>query len=139
MLSTFSSKYLSTILITLITAIISIIATLIVTYLKTSSINYEDLISTMLGALLSLSLMQSIMYPIIYKYGIEKARLGIFVLVFAIFIIGALLYKLCDFSSLITYLDSLGNYIIIIIPILIILMLYISYKVSEHINFKKEY
>ena len=79
------------------------------------------------------------MYPTIYKFGVEKARIGIFVSVFGIAIIGGLLSNIFNFGKVLELLKLLENYIIIIIPIIMVVMLYISYKISERINLNKEF
>lgn len=133
------SRYTSTLLMIFVTTFIVTISSLIIMYNKTQSFNYEEVLSTMLGVSFTTILFVSFMYPIIYKFGVEKARIGIFTGIFGIAIIISLLSKIYDFSKLIKLLDVLENYIMIIMPIIMIGMLYTSYKISIKINLKKEF
>ena len=133
------AKYLATILLVIITTIITTILTIGISYAHTKIIDVESIFSTILGAVFATSLLQSFMYPTIYKFGVENARIGIFIVVFGVATIAGIIAKFVDFKPILQSLDNLGNYWMIILPIVIILMLYISYKFSEGIYKKKEY
>ncbi len=133
------AKYLATIILISITAIIITILAVTISYVNTKTIDVENIFSTILGAIFATSLLQSFMYPSIYKLGVEKARIGIFVVVFGIAIIGGIIAKYIDFKPIFQTLDNLGNYWMIILPIVMIVILYLSYKISERIYMKKEY
>ncbi len=133
------SKYITTILMTLIISIITVILSFIISYVNTKTINYEQILVTMFGTIFGTLLVLTIMYPIIYKFGVEKARIGIFLLVFGIVIIGSLLATYVDLSNVFKSLAFLEDYLIIILIIVAITMVYISYKVSEKIFSKKEF
>lgn len=133
------AKYLATIILLTITTLITTIITLIISYVQNKILDLDDILAVILGTVFATTLLQSFMYPSIYKFGVEKARIGIFIGVFGISIIGGIMAKYCDFESLFQVLDVLNNYGIIIISIVIIVMLYISYKISEKIYNKKEY
>lgn len=133
------AKYLATILLVIITTIIVTILSITIAYARTKSIDIENVISNIIGSVFAITLLQSIMYPSIYKFGVEKARIGLFIIVFGIAIIGSILAKVFDFESLFQILDVLNNYWMIIFPIIMIIVLYISYKISESIYKKKEY
>ncbi len=133
------SKYITTILMTLIVSIITIILSFIISYVNTQTINYEKILVTMFGTIFGTLLVLTIMYPIIYKFGVEKARIGIFLLVFGIVIIGSLLANFVNLSSILKSLAFLEDYLIIILIIVAIIMVYGSYKISEKIFNKKEF
>ena len=133
------SKYISTLLMIIITTFIVGLASFIITYTQTQKVNYEEILSIILGTSFATILLESFMYPTIYKFGVEKARIGIFVSVFGIAIIGGLLSNIFNFGKVLELLKLLENYIIIIIPIIMVVMLYISYKISERINLNKEF
>ncbi len=133
------AKYLATIILISITTIIITILSVTISYVNTKTIDVENIFSTILGSMFATTLLQSFMYPSIYKLGVEKARIGIFVVVFGITIIGGIIAKYIDFKPILQTLDNLGNYWMIIIPIVMIVMLYLSYKISENIYMKKEY
>jgi len=133
------AKYLATILLIIITTIILSILTILIAYLKDNLIDFNNLISSLLGIVLATTLIQSLMYPAIYKFGLEKARIGLFILIFGIAIIGSILLKFLSFEvpkNLITILNTYG---LILIPLIATLILFISYKISEHIFLNKEF
>ena len=111
------AKYIATIVLILVTVLITAILTIIIVYYRTKTVNLASMGESIFGAIFTTTLLQSIMYPAIYKFGIEKARI----------------------ASIIQGLAFLENYMMIIIPIIIVVMLYISYKISEAIYNRKEY
>lgn len=133
------AKYIATLLLILVTVIITTILTIIIGYYRTKTINIESMGETIIEAIFATTLLQSIMYPTIYKFGVEKARIVIFIVVFGFALIGGVLSKYIDFESIIQGLTFLENYTMMIIPIVIVVMLYISYKISESIYIRKEY
>ena len=93
----------------------------------------------MLGTIFGTLLVLTFMYPIIYKFGVEKARIFIFIIVFGIVIIGGFIIQYIDLSNILKTLSLLENYLVIILIALTIIMVYISYKISEKIYLKKEF
>lgn len=132
------SKYITTILMTSIISIITIILSFIIAY-KNNQTNYEQILITNLLEVAATLLVLTFMYPIIYKFGIEKARIGIFIIVFGLVIIGSFIAQYLDLSFIAKLLSFLENYLVIILIIITILMVYISYKISEKIFMKKEF
>ncbi len=137
--SNVKSKYITTILMTFIVSVITIILSFIISYVNTKTINYEQILVTMFGTIFGTLLVLTVMYPIIYKFGVEKARIGIFLLVFGIVIIGSLLANYLDLSNVLKSFAFLEDYLIIILIIVAIIMVYGSYKISEKIFSKKEF
>lgn len=133
------AKYIVTLLLIFATMLIVFILTMAIGYYRTKTVNLESMGESMLGAVFATTLLQSIMYPAIYKYGVDKARIAIFIVAFCFAIIGGLLSKYIDFESIIQGLAFLENYMALIVPIIIVIMVYSSYKVSENIYKKKEY
>lgn len=133
------AKYLSTLFVLFVNVIITVLISIISCYVR-NDLNIKYIISTMIGCCSGTILFQSIFYPCIYKFGIEKSRIGIFISIFGltglitILIKNGLKIKIPQSISI-----FLNNYWMIIIPILIILILYISYKISKHIYLKKEF
>ena len=133
------SKYITTILMTIIVSIITVILAFIISYVNTKVINYEQILVTMFGTVFGTLLVLTVMYPIIYKFGVEKARIGIFIIVFGTVIIGSLLANYIDITNLLTSLSFLKDYLILILIIITLIMVYASYKISEKIFTKKEF
>ena len=133
------SKYITTILMILIVSIITIILSFIISYINVKTINYKQIFISMLDTIFGTLLVLSFMYPIIYKFGIEKARIGIFFIVFLLVAIGGFLSQYLDLSLITKLLLSIENYLVLILIILSIIIVYISYKISERIFNKKEF
>ena len=94
----------------------------------------------MVVASLASFIFEAIMYPIIFKFGVEKARIAIFVFVFAfIFLINFLVMQTNMLSNLSPILTFIGNYYYIVLPLIGILALVISYIISVKIYMKKEF
>lgn len=133
------AKYLATIMLIILTTIVISILAIITFYAHTRTIDFENILSSLVGALFATVLLQSFMYPTIYKFGLEKARISIFIIVFGITLLIGIISKVVNFSSLLQTLNTLNNYWMIILPLIMIIMLYVSYKISEKIYMKKEY
>lgn len=133
------AKYIATIFMILVVSVITTILSFIISYANTKTINYEQILVSMLGTIFGTLLVLTFMYPIIYKFGIEKARIGIFIIVFGLVIIGSFIAQYLDLSFIAKLLSFLENYLVIILIIVTILMVYISYKISEKIFMKKEF
>ncbi len=133
------SKYITTMLMILMVSIITMILSLMISYINTKTLNYEQILVTMFGTLFGTLIVLSLMYPIIYKCGVEKARIVIFLLVFGIVIIGGFLIQYIDFTFITKSLTFLGNYIFPILMVIMIIMVWISYKISLNIFRKKEF
>lgn len=133
------SKYLTTILLVAITTIIVMTLEIVIAYAREKTIDFENIISSILGGIIATSSIQTFMYPAIYKFGVEKARIGVFIGVFGVTILAGVIAKSVDFNSLFKSLSFINDYWMIVVPIIMILMLYISYKISERIYLKKEF
>ncbi len=133
------SKYVATILMVLAVSIITIILSFVISYINTKSIDYQLILVSTLGTIFATLLVLTFMYPIIYKFGVEKARIGIFLIVFGLVIIGGFISEYLDLSLISKSLSFLERYLIIILILITIIMVYISYKISEKIFSKKEF
>ncbi len=133
------AKYIATIIMTFIFAIITLLLSFLISYINTKTIPYEQTLISMLGNIFGTLLVLTFMYPIIYKFGLEKARIGIFLIIFGLVIIGGFLSSYLDLSFIGKTLNFLGKYIVLIIIIITILMVYLSYKISIKIYSKKEF
>lgn len=133
------AKYIATAILIIISTVLMTIISISIAYARTNDIELEKNLSLMLGSLFATVLVQAFMYPTIYKFGVEKARIGIFIAVFGITMIGTMLVRGVDFSFLAKPLSFINEHWLMIIPITIILMWYLSLKLSEKIYKKKEF
>ena len=132
------SKYIASLILTIVTIILTIILNSLVGLIN-NNLEFDKFISTIMGCVFGVILIQSIMYPFIFKYGMEKGRIGLFVISFAIVgIIGLLssVLKINIPTNVVTFFD---NSWFVIIPLISIVLLLISYKISEKIYLKKEF
>lgn len=132
------SKYVASIVLLLLSLLITILLNYIVSLIS-SNIDFNKFIETLLGSTSAIILIESIMYPLIFKYGIEKGRIGLFLLSFVIFGVTSLLIKVIKISIPSNLVSLFSNYSFIILPLMIIISLLISYKISEKIYMKKEF
>lgn len=133
------AKYLSSILLALILVIVSLIMSIVINYVKNIPINLEETISLLAGIVLSNVIVISLLYPIFFKFGSTNGRLILFVVIFGITVILAVIAKFVDFSFLKDFIDALDRYLFIEIPIISVILLIISYFVSNKIYKNKEF
>lgn len=132
------AKYLSVFLASLLVAIFSILISLTVSISK-NSLDLNDLLSSTATSLVAISIIISLLIPFILKYGSEKGRIIIFAFVFGFIGLVAIISKLTTIkipSSILTLLNNYGEVILIIFSILILI---VSYLISQKIYSKKEF
>ncbi len=142
-------KYILAIGATILGGLLGFIVTLLVgnvmNYLRPDDfidVNIETLLSTSIGGMFGISLIQSIQIPSIFKWGAEKGRIQMFIVLFVLVIIGAIagfLLKQAGLSVDIEKLESiLNNFGLVALILLSCLMYFISYKISYKIYKNKE-
>lgn len=137
------ARYIYILLLSIIGAIIGVVLSIVLQLLKVGNIlELEGILLTILTAVLTITVLQSVQIPIMYKFGAEKGR--IVQMLFSVAIIavasGAIVffikilppYSLDDVKIIMQYGYVIG--------IAIIAFLYfISYKISYKIYLKKEF
>lgn len=132
------SKYLTGLILLITSTILGGIIS-ITTGLLNNEINWSETFSSLTGCIFTILILMSLMMPIIYKFGSEKGRILLFSLSFIFVGVITLIARLIDLKSFSIWLESLGNLLYFILPIIIILILLISYFVSCDIYRKKEF
>lgn len=132
------AKYIASIFLSLV-AILFTYLLVVLFGVANHNLNLEETTTTLLGCWSAIILLQSIMYPLIFKLGIEKGRIFLLVLVFGISALIGLLFQNIKISLSTEAIHFLDNYLLIILPFLMVIILYISYKISEKIVQKKEF
>ena len=98
------------------------------------NLDYESLIATTIGGMWGISLIQAIQIPSIFKWGAEKGRIQMFVLLFVIVAVVAGIAFLIMQTNFHIDVEMLKNVIhqfgFIILVLTMIIMYYISYKIS---------
>ena len=125
--------------------IITIIVANIMNYIKPEdmiNIDYKGLLVSTIGGMFGIALIQSIQIPSIYKWGAEKGRIQMFVLVFGIVAIisgiAFLLIKMNININIEIIENILNNYGMLLLIGIIVLLYFISYKISCKVYNKKE-
>lgn len=143
------AKYILAIGSTILGGILGIILTIIIANImnyvrpeKLIDLNYESLITTTIGGMFGISLIHAIQIPSIYKWGAEKGRVQMFILVFILIVlvagVGYLIMKSSFNIDLAKIENIMQQYGLILLLALMAVMYYISYKVSNKIYNKKE-
>ena len=105
-------------------------------------INIDTLLATTIGGLFGVSLIQAIQIPSIFKWGAEKGRIQMFIVLFVLALIGAgvgFLIKESGLSVDIEKLESvLKNFGLFLLILLSFIIYFISYKISYKIYKNKE-
>lgn len=107
-----------------------------------NSLNIEELISLSFGTICGIILVASIFTPFIYKFGAQKGRIALFIIIAFISALGSILMKNINvnFTLILNYIDNLNPIIIIAtILVLLLIVMYITYIVSYKIYNRKEF
>lgn len=106
------------------------------------NLDYGELLISTVAGMWGISLVQSIQIPSIYKWGAERGRIQMFVLIFILIVavggIGFLALKSgidIDLGMIESFMNEFG---IILLVVLMFAMYFISYKVSYRIYRNKE-
>lgn len=143
------SKFILAIVSTIIGGILGFALTIIIAnlmnYIKIDNVqalDYKNLIVTTMSGMFGISLIQSIQIPSIYKWGAEKGRIQMFILVFLIIAlilgIGYLIGKTnlnLDINTIESFMNRFG---LIVLMFLMMIMYFISYLVSYKIYKNKD-
>lgn len=133
------AKYIATIILTIILAAVALAIGIGISYTKTNSINLNEIISSLMGTMLSNVIIISLLYPIVFKFGATNGRIILFAVVFGIAGIGALIAQFVDMTSIINMINRLDSYSLIAIPIISVILIGISYLISNKIYQNKEF
>lgn len=115
--------------------IIIVIALYLTNMIK--EIDFAEYFISLLTSIYALNLLGNIQIPFIYKYGAEKGRLQIYIVMMIMISIICLL-AFCFPKISLDFLTSIEAYIPIILVLLIIINTYISYRISKKFYIKKD-
>ena len=133
------AKYIASTIFMIILAVAAFSIGIGISYIKTNSINLDEIISSLMGTMLSIVIINSLLYPIVFKFGATNGRIILFAVVFGIAGIGTLIAQFIDMAPIINIINKLDNYLLIVIPIIYIILLGISYLISSKIYQNKEF
>lgn len=104
-----------------------------------NNLNLEELAYLSLGCIFALAIFQALLYPLIFKFGIEKGRIGILIGVFGLTGVASLLKDKINIQVSEKMIEVLENNWLILAVITMIILLAISYLLSIKIMDKKEF
>ena len=133
------AKYIVSIILMIILAVVAFFIGIGISYIKTNAINLNEIISSLMGTALSSITIISLLYPIVFKFGATNGKIILFAVVFGIGGIVALVSNFIDMTSVINMINGLDNYSLIAIPIISVILLGISYLISNKIYQNKEF
>ena len=133
------AKYIASIILTVILGIGALAIGIGISYTKTNSINLDEIISSLMGTMLSSIIIITLLYPIVFKFGATNGRIILFVVVFGIAGIGAFIAQFVDMTFIINMINRLDSYALVAIPIISVILLGISYLISNKIYQSKEF
>lgn len=133
------AKYVASIILTVILAILGLLLSVMVSYIKTNGINLDETISSLMVTILSSVIIISFLYPIIFKFGATNGRIIMFAFVFGIAAVVGLIANFVDMSFAINLINKLDNCLYIAIPLISVILLGVSYLISNRIYQNKEF
>ena len=144
-----AEKYILAIGATIIGGIIGFILTVIVVNIMNNvrpeniiNLDYESLITSVIGGIWGISLLQAIQIPSIVKWGAEKGRIQMFILVFIIIAAVGGIYFLVTKANININMEMINLFInkfgLIILVATMIIMYFISYKIAYKVYKNKE-
>ena len=142
-------KYILAIGATILGGILGMVLTIIVVnimnYIRPENIinlDYQSLIISTMGGIFAISFLQAIQIPSMYKWGAEKGRIQMFILVLIIVAILGGIYFLInktninvDMKIVNSFINKFGVWILIISTII---MYFVSYKIAYRVYKNKE-
>ncbi|MCI9275207.1 MAG: ABC-2 transporter permease [Clostridia bacterium] len=127
------SKYILTICATILGGILGILLAFIISSIFAKEYDIEIIVQA-LGGILGMSIVEAIQIPCIYKFGAEKARMQIFLVMVILFVIGALLVG--GLIYWVQRLDIETMKIEALMPLIFAGFTALVYKVSYNISYK---
>lgn len=134
------AKYLTSLLLMVGTVLITFLLSFVIDTIN-HSFDFDEVFPMIFGGLFALVLLQSFMYPLIYKFGTEKGRIGLFVGVFAVSgLVGYLVNHVkIDTTAFTGFIQFFNQYGILLLSIVMVILFVGSYFVSKRIYLKKEF
>ena len=133
------AKYITSILLTVLLGMISFGLSVMINSCQNREVSINEIVSSLMGTLLSVVIIISVMYPMIFKFGSTNGRIWMFVIVFAFMGIFSFILKMIDTNVFATIMNIVEKQAYILIPIISVILLLGSYLISSQIFEKKEF
>ena len=137
------AKYMLVILLTLVGAVLGVLASGIISYAMSKALpDFLELISYALGGILGIAFVEGIQIPCMYKFGAEKGRMQIFIVIAimalllgGIFFIGEKINVNLPVNNI---LNILTNFLPLVLLALTAIIYFVSYKIAYKLYSQKE-
>lgn len=123
-------KYITSVIVFITLLLVSIVIALIMKN------NIKDILFVCVESILSLSIIVSLLFPFMLKYGAMNGRIIVFVFIMIISAFMYLLNKLISLDKIINYLNNSSSVVLLLFSMLI---LFLSYLISNYIYKNKEF
>jgi len=128
----------------IVNAVVFVILMPIMFFIKKPEQEILEVLTILIAVICVSIILLSIMFPIVYKLGMEKARIMIFVIIFIPVCATVTIGKLDIGLNMASFLESpvadfIGYHLYIICPLIAAAFFAISYQISNAIVAKKEY
>lgn len=132
------AKYFASIILWVIALLVTVVITGIMGIFE-QNLNYSEMFGMILGCVFSIVLLEAVMFPLIFKFGVEKGRIGVFIGVFVIAALLGFIFTGIDLENANGFIEFFNNYYYILIPLVVVILMVISYFISKRIYLKKEF
>ena len=132
------SKYIATFVVVFFSFIVTFVLSVFMGYVN-NNLDFSKILSTLFGCAMAIFLIISIMYPFIFKYGIEKARLVIFAGVFGVSSILGLFFSNINIEFSQSFLLFMNDYGYFFLFVVVVLLFFLSYQISKRIYVNKNF
>ena len=104
------SKYITSVILWLIALLVTVVIVGIMGVFE-QNIDYFEMFGMILGCVFSIVLLEAIMFPLIFKFGVEKGRIGLFVGVFAIAGLLGFIFTGIDLENATGFIEIFNKYL----------------------------
>lgn len=123
-------KYITSVIVFITLLLVSIVIALIMKN------NIKDILFVCVESILSLSIIISLLFPFMLKYGAMNGRIIVFVFIMIVSAFMYLLNKLISLDKIVNYLNNSSSVVLLLFSMLI---LFLSYLISNYIYKNKEF
>ena len=140
-----TEKYLFGFLNMLLAMVVISFPTYLSLLLRHMTFSPEEFAMTLVGSCVAVILILSIMIPLQLKFGAEKSRVALMIMILAIFLSGYLVMKgrkgqvTLILSSIVNYADANPAIFVVVLCLILAALVLVSYTFSVKIMQKKEY
>lgn len=137
------SKYVFFIMSIIIGIVVGIISSSLINIISDSNIGIDEILVTSIMVPCVFAILFCIIIPIVFKVGVEKARVVMMAIFFTPTILGFIIFKMAEKANIPmpdeATLDMIFKFGLIGLIVLTVVFIFISYKISLSIYNKKEF